>query len=365
MTDELKLERRYLDELKDAILERMLERVSNDIDKREGSVTYDLLSPAALELENSYIQLDNVLKFGFVNEDQPLEYLKLRCREQGIEQKQAQKAEGEVQLTGSEGTQVEEGQLVYTDDEDPIYFEITESGELQGEETKVTFPAIAVEAGNEGNVGSGEIVNVAGDLSGVAEVDNEEAFEGGTDDETFDSLMDRYLKRVRRPATSGNEAHYEEWALEVEGRGDVLVKPLWNGAGTVKVVIIDDNKTKPDQTIIDNTAEYIEEERPIGATVTVEGAEEVDIDVTADVTLTSDGNLQEAESKFTEALTEYLKDLAFTDPVVRYAEIGSILLNVEDVLDYENLKVNEGTSNIEIDEDKVAVVGMVDLSEQQ
>jgi len=176
--------------------------------------------------------------------------------------------------------------------------------------------------------------------------------------------MDRYLKKVRRPATSGNPAHYKQWALEVEGVNDAVVDPLWDGAGTVKVTVIDDDKTKPDQTIIDNTAEYIEEQRPIGATVTVEGAEEVDIDVNADVELTSGGDLQNAEDEFKDKLKEYLKELAFEDQIVRYAEIGSILLNVEDVLDYENLEVNGGTSNVEVEKDEVAVVGTVSLSEQ-
>ena len=33
------------------ILERMLERVPDDMDKREGSLIYDALAPAAIELQ--------------------------------------------------------------------------------------------------------------------------------------------------------------------------------------------------------------------------------------------------------------------------------------------------------------------------
>ena len=34
----------------DVILERMMDRVPNNIDKREGSIIYDALAPAAVEL---------------------------------------------------------------------------------------------------------------------------------------------------------------------------------------------------------------------------------------------------------------------------------------------------------------------------
>lgn len=40
------------------ILERMLERVPDDMDKREGSLIYDALAPAAIELQIMYIELD-------------------------------------------------------------------------------------------------------------------------------------------------------------------------------------------------------------------------------------------------------------------------------------------------------------------
>ena len=44
------------------ILERMLERVPDDMDKREGSLIYDALAPAAIELQIMYIELDVILK---------------------------------------------------------------------------------------------------------------------------------------------------------------------------------------------------------------------------------------------------------------------------------------------------------------
>ena len=43
----------------------MLNRVSNDVDKREGSVIYDALAPAAYFLADQYFQLSNFVDLCF------------------------------------------------------------------------------------------------------------------------------------------------------------------------------------------------------------------------------------------------------------------------------------------------------------
>ena len=45
----------------DTILDRMMSNVSDTLDKREGSVIYDALAPAALEIANYYSALDMVM----------------------------------------------------------------------------------------------------------------------------------------------------------------------------------------------------------------------------------------------------------------------------------------------------------------
>ena len=62
------------------ILSRMLERVPDIMDKREGSVIYDALAPAAAELANMYIELDSVLNQTFADTATG-RYLDLRCAE--------------------------------------------------------------------------------------------------------------------------------------------------------------------------------------------------------------------------------------------------------------------------------------------
>ena len=51
------------------ILERMLARVPEEFDKREGSILYDALAPAAAELQMAYIGLESVFREMFADTD--------------------------------------------------------------------------------------------------------------------------------------------------------------------------------------------------------------------------------------------------------------------------------------------------------
>ena len=65
------------------IMERMLDRIPDGYDTREGSVIYDALAPAAVELQNMYIELDYIMNQSFAD-TATREYLIRRAAERGI-----------------------------------------------------------------------------------------------------------------------------------------------------------------------------------------------------------------------------------------------------------------------------------------
>ncbi|MBW7458395.1 phage tail protein, partial [Paenibacillus sepulcri] len=67
----------------DAILSRMLGRISDSIDKREGSIIYDACAPAAAELAQMYIELDINYHLSFADTASG-EYLTRRTTEFGV-----------------------------------------------------------------------------------------------------------------------------------------------------------------------------------------------------------------------------------------------------------------------------------------
>lgn len=346
----------YEAQTKAAVLQRMLDASPSDIDKRQGAPTYDLLSPAAIEVALAYVELDNVLSFGFADTTYG-PYLDMRASERGLTRKPAVKATGSITFTGPDGTLIPQGTEVSTGGEVPIYF-VTMTDVTVSSGT-ATVAAEATTAGASGNVTIGAIKLVVGALAGTIVVTNATPFTSGVDTESDTDFLARYLDFVRKPATSGNANQYRQWALEVTGISDAKVLPVWAGAGTVKVVLLDVDKTAPDSAKVTETAAYIETVRPIGATVTVVGATEVAINISGTYTLASGSTLTDARTQIAAGLKTYLQTLAFTDPTVRYTQIANVVLGTAAVIDYTGLTVNGGTANITIVDGSVAVVGTV------
>lgn len=349
---------RFTNETEEAILTRMLTAMRDDVGKRQGDIAYDLSDPAAQEFAQAYIALDQTLGYAFLNEDMPSDLLTLAASDFGVDRKPAVVAKGEVTLTGPQGQLVPKSTQVRTDD--GIYFQTINEVTLTSGTAKTLVEAVV--GGTDGNVDTGEINTVVGDLAGVLSVINEAAYDTGVDEESDESLLRRVYAKVRKPATSGNVYHYEQWAREVSGVGAARVYPIWNGPGTVKVVLLGDDKRAPSQPVIDATITHIEEERPVGASVTVIGATEVPISINANLTLASGALIDEVKADIEKGVHAYLDSLAFKDNLIRYTRIAAVLLDIPRVIDYANLTVNGGTSNIEITDEQVAVLGTVSVN---
>lgn len=357
----------YEDQTSTAVLLRMLAASPQDIDRRQGSVTNDLLSPAAIEFMRAYTELDNVIAYGFA-ETTYGPYLDMRAREYGLIRKVAVKSTDALTFTGPVGTLIIAGTVASTGGNTPVYF-ITDA-DATVTVGAVTVAATAQVAGASGNVGANTVTTLMGDLVGIVTVTNASAFEGGVDAETDASLLARYLERARKPATSGNANQYRQWALEIPGVSDAKVYPIWDGPGTVKVVLLDDNKTAPDSAIITAVQTYIDPTQdgrgmgaaPIGAITTVAGAVEIPINIAVTVTLAPGATTAQVKALIQTGVGIYLKTLAFTDPIVRITRIANVILDIPPVIDYATLTTNGGTGNIAIADGEVAVLGTVVVS---
>jgi len=328
------------------ILEDMLSRVRDDIDKREGSIIYDALAPCAYKLAETYFLLNNFIDL--VSGDTAVgEYLDRVVADYGITRKQATYAVRKIETTGP----VEIGTRWGIEN---IYYTITEKI------TDTTYKAICSETGTIGNIHSGPLENM--DNVPNVEATLTDVIESGADVESDESLRGRFYAQVQRPATSGNEADYKKWALEVAGVGDVKVFPLGNGPGTVKLLVVDSNMNI-DETLEEKVFNYIETVRPVGADIEVTSPTSVSINVSADIVLDGSRTLEDVKAAFKTEFTEYLKDTVFETYSVSYARVGSILLSTKGVTDYSNLLINGGTANITIEETEMPIAGAVTLLE--
>jgi uncharacterized phage protein gp47/JayE len=96
----------YENQTFEAILRRMLDRVSADVDKRPGSVIHDALAPAAAELAQLYAELDINYNLSFADTASG-EYLTRRAAEFGVRRKPAVKARREGRFYGEDDAPID------------------------------------------------------------------------------------------------------------------------------------------------------------------------------------------------------------------------------------------------------------------
>lgn len=334
----------YSKETYEEIKKRILDSITIDIDKREGSFINDMISPLAVELTKTYIEFNNIINIAFVESSYD-KYLDMKVNEFGIFRKDGDKARGILKITGTDGVVIPKGTIALTDD--GLRFSL-DSGVI--EEGQALIIATAEDIGKKYNVLANRIKRLEIDIFGVNSVINENEFSGGIDRETDEELKSRFFNTIRKPQTSGNIYHYEQWALEVDGVGNAIVKPLWNGPGTVKVLISDSNKQPVSGDIINKCREHIESVRPIGATVTISTPTLFNISVSVDVDLDNTKELEEVKGYIKESLIKYFKTCS--NEVV-FTKVGGVISNTEGVSDYRNLTINEGTSNVSIPEENI------------
>jgi uncharacterized phage protein gp47/JayE len=335
------------------ILKRCLDRVSSDMDKREGSIIYDAIAPAAVELAQAYDELDNNLKLGFASTSSG-EWLDRRTEEQGVFRRQAVKAIREGTFNISVG--VNERFFI-----EGLYYKVVEAGTIAQLECET--------AGVVGNYPVGSLLPL-NNINGLTSALLGSILVPGSDTESDGSLLQRFKEKTTRPATSGNKAHYSQWANEVPGVGAAKVFPLWDGPKTVKVVIVDSTFAPASGELVEDVQAYIdpvqgqgEGKAPIGAFVTVESAVPSPIHVAATLTLAPGKGISDAVLEVQQGLDAYFKAISFKESVVRYNQIGTFLLDADSVVDFTSLLVNGGTGNVSLLETEIPVRGAVNLVE--
>jgi len=346
----------YEDLTPEFIKSDILEKV-NKSDTREGSYANTLISPAAYEMWKVYQSLDSVIPMVFVDETSG-KFIDKNAAVYGIARKPGKQAEATMAFHGTNGTTIVKGKVFLT--EDSRQYTLDDDVTIAGGSGAGSVTAL--EVGERYNAPAGAIFRQLVNQSGVESVVSEAAV-GGADRETDGALVARYNEYRRRPATSGNMAHYKQWALEVDGVGAAKVFPLKDGPGTVTVLIVGSNNQPVDSVIVSDCASYIEDVRPIGATVTVSSAKAKEINVSAQVILSTTTNETAVKLAFEKLLSEYLIGIAFVDYLVVYNRIGYILLDIPGVVDYIALTVNGGTSDIAIADDEVPTPGAIEVTE--
>ena len=329
------------------LVQAMLAKVKNDVDKREGSIIFDAIAPCAFFLSQMGFQLDNFLDL--VLPDTAVgEYLDRAVAGWGIVRRPASAAVRKMQTSGAVpiGSKWGIQELTYT---------------VESQISTNSYQVVCDFPGENGNLYSGTMQPITNGISGISATLGE-VLVPGAEIEGDESLRERFYTQARLPVTSGNANQYRQWAMEVPGTGAAKVIPLGNGVGTVVVLVVDDKK-EISPALPAKVQTHIDAVRPIGATVAVISPNSLSVSVSANVMLDKTRTIQEVKKDFEEALAAFLKNSIFSSYRVSMAKVGNLLLDIPGVEDFDQLKLNGLSSNVSIGERQIPVKGAVNLQE--
>jgi hypothetical protein len=102
--------------------------------------------------------------------------------------------------------------------------------------------------------------------------------------------------------------------------GAVAVIPLWDGPGTVKVLVLEPGGTLPSAPVLAEVQAYLDTWAPIGADVTVAAPTVLAVDVRATVTIGDGFSWGDVEANARLAIAAYLDGLGLGEDALLAAE---------------------------------------------
>ena len=343
----------YEDVTFEVILSRMLDKVleqNPNIDTREGSIIYNALAPAAVELQNMYIQLDTILNESFADTE-TRDYLIKRCAERGVNVEPATYA-------------IRQGEFTPTSLDVPIgsRFSLNTLNYIVTEKVSDGVYKLQCEtAGYDGNEEFGSLIPIEY-IEGLLTATLADVLVPGEDEEDTEHLRLRYYDSLNSQAFGGNITDYKEKVNSIDGVGGVKVYPVWNGGGTVKLVLIDATYGVPSATLISNVQTAIDPTQnqgtgvglaPIGHVVTVVGCASTTVNIATNITLQTGWNWEDVLPYLQDCIDDYFNELSADwdssdNIIVRISQIETRLLDLTGVLDIADTTLNGVAQNLAI-----------------
>ena len=352
----------YTDLLTDA-----LNDIPDNVLKNEGSLIYNALSALAYELEKLYIQIDYLTEQTHADTADIDELVKIAA-DRGITRKAASAAVVKIEADAELPTGARFSLKSYN-------YAVTKF--IEQVDDKYYYQAECETTGSGPNTLTGDLTPITY-VDGLTKATITEILVDGEDDETRDSLYLRYLESFETAAFGGNITQYKEQVNAVSGVGGCKVYPVWNGAGTVKVVPISASYRACSDTLISNIQNLLQPEdeasgyglAPIDHTVTVESVSELTVNVSTAITFKSGHSYETLKETIEATAAEFMTDLSKTwsegdeteGLTVYIARFEAAMLDIQGILDINNTAFNGTSANLTLNWNQIPVIGEVTVS---
>lgn len=295
----------------DYYMDKMLDKVPETIDQREGSIIYDALAPAASVMAEQALQMATIVRQTYTATAIG-EFLDPRAIEHGTTRQVATATQALAKFTDSGGqpvTSVHVGDQFASLGDEPIFYHV------QTINTDLTAILIADVVGTGPNSYRGQVLPVTpNDSLSWAEIIDVPV--PARDAETDDHLRERLLSPDAYNAYGGNVADYQEMLSKIEDVGAGQIYPAWQGGGTVKLVIVNNDLRAASATLIKSVKETIDPSdasgegyglAPIGHQVTVVAPIELAIDIATTVEVDSQITVATVQRQIESGIADYFK----------------------------------------------------------
>lgn len=375
----------------DYILTEALSKVPDNVDKREGSIIRDALSPCCYEAAKHILYLADIIEQTYIETANGL-WLDGRVIEGGITRDPATYAKklGVFKTQLNEPCQISIGQSFSTVGDTILNYTAVQV--YVNEDGDVVPGSYIMQCNTVGSVGNSYIGRIVPNdyIEKLASAEITTLLYPGEEEESDDSLRERFLANLMKTAFGGNIAQYRQWAKEIPGIGGVQVYPVWAGGGTVKLSIIDTDYNSCSSEFCQTILEKFDPENsggetglglgiaPIGHKVTVSTPLPRTINVSGKITLLPGYKLETLLPQIKLALEEYLLSLRQAwensddennySVIVYLGRINFAILNVKGVSSAYELQLNGTYTDIRLTEtsslQEIPVLGTVSLDEQ-
>jgi len=295
----------------DFYLSQMMKNVPDDIDKRQGAIIYDALAPAAMVMAQQSLSLSNIVRETYLKTADG-EFLDYRAVEHGTSRQLATATQAKAKFLDNSGQpidNVEVGDRFASLGDTPIFYKVIKIN------ADLTGMLEAEEVGTRPNGYFGQILPVTpNDILSWAEI--VEVSIPAKNNETDEHLRNRLLSTDSWIAYGGNIADYLDMISKISAVGSAQVYPVWNGGGTVKLVILNNDLMPASETLLKQVKETIdpvdaESEgyglAPIDHNVTVVAPKPVTIDISTKVEVDTQLDAESLKPKILAAIEDYFK----------------------------------------------------------
>lgn len=346
------------------LIEIALEAVTNNVDKREGSIIYDSVA-AACEVVSDFVhELRNAYRNTYAGTAMG-DALVMRTSEMGVYPEGATnavrlgtflKSNGEPFTSLSAG---DEFSTIATDQRPAVIFVVSGFYTEEGVPIPGKYLMTCKEPGIIGNEYIGEILPLSNYID-LAYSDLTDILITASDAEGDESLRTRYYERLDNKSFGGNIHQYREEVIKFAGVGALQVYPTWNGGNTVKISVVDNNYMPVSNLLLEQLKEAIDPTdfegdglglAPIGHKVTMDTPELFEITVEADVAPIVNVSVNSIREAIIQSIENYIKSIRETEwgvpdqfnrhrSNVYLARVSSAILLTPGVANVTNVKLN-------------------------